>query len=414
MCEWLPLPAVSGGDRLRHPAHFVPANRCPSMVPLRTALVLLVVAIASRVGMAAEPPTISLEPHDSRGVFIISGLSPAELELIAARRDSPSWQRLFAVYAAKPAPDRPQMLGELKLMGAHLEFRPRFSLQPEVEYHAVYDPRVVHDADPAELAKDAVITGTFVLPKPDFPATCVTAIYPTADRLPENQLKFYLHFSAPMRRGAAYRHVRLLRESGDEVDLPFLELDEELWDPSGTRLTLLFDPGRIKRGLRPREEEGPILEEGHLYTLEIDSGWRDAHGSSLKAPTRKVFAVGPPDDVQPTLASWKLTRPAAGTQQPLRISFPEPLDHSLLQRVLRVVRATGEDVAGEVDVANEETTWTLRPAEPWAAGEYAVVVDSALEDRAGNSLRRPFEVDVFRNIEIGSDALVVSLPFRIE
>ena len=51
---------------------------------------------------------------------------------------------------------------------------------------------------------------------------------------------------------------------------PFLELDEELWSPDGTRFTLIFDPGRIKRGLKPREEVGPVLEAGKSYSLVID------------------------------------------------------------------------------------------------------------------------------------------------
>ena len=39
--------------------------------------------------------------------------------------------------------------------------------------------------------------------------------------------------------------------SGQAVADPFLELDEELWSTDGRRFTLLFDPGRIKRGLKP-------------------------------------------------------------------------------------------------------------------------------------------------------------------
>ena len=74
-------------------------------------------------------------------------------------------------------------------------------------------------------------------------------VYPSADRLPENQLKFYLHFSAPMSQGDCYRHIKLLDARGKAVDLPFLELDQELWDPTGTRFTLFFDPWRIKRAI---------------------------------------------------------------------------------------------------------------------------------------------------------------------
>ena len=102
-----------------------------------------------------------------------------------------------------------------------------------------------------------------VLAKPKTEPTVVTQVYPTSDKLPENQLKFYLHFSAPMSRGDSYKHIQLLDEKGKAVELPFLELDEELWDPAGKRFTLFFDPGRIKRGLKPREEVGNEIREIH-------------------------------------------------------------------------------------------------------------------------------------------------------
>ena len=93
-----------------------------------------------------------------------------------------------------------------------------------------------------EIARD------FVLPKPSSIATKVAAVYPSKSALPENQLKFYVHFCAPMSRGEAYERIHLSNERGEEVEFPFLELGEELWDDSGTRFTLFFDPGRIKLG----------------------------------------------------------------------------------------------------------------------------------------------------------------------
>ncbi|NIP93248.1 MAG: hypothetical protein GWO24_07240, partial [Akkermansiaceae bacterium] len=83
------------------------------------------------------------------------------------------------------------------------------------------------------------------------PRTTVTHVAPGADVLPFNLLKFYLHFSAPMTRGRAYQHITLRHHDGQPVADPFLELPEELWNPEMTRLTILLDPGRIKRGLLP-------------------------------------------------------------------------------------------------------------------------------------------------------------------
>src|SRR5262249_10274078 len=156
----------------------------------------------------------------------------------------------------------------------------------------VYDPAIFSPKPAGHL-----VSAEATAPKATGNATTVVEkIYPSGDKLPENQLRFYLHFSAPMSRNGAYSHIKLLDEKGKEVASPFLELGEELWDPGVKRFTLLLHPGRIKRGLKPREELGPILEEGKRYTLVIAADWSDAEGNLLKAGVRKSFAVGPPDE----------------------------------------------------------------------------------------------------------------------
>src|SRR5438128_8167014 len=114
-----------------------------------------------------------------------------------------------------------------------------------------------------------------------------------------------------MASGGAYRHVHLLNAKGKEVEAPFLELDEELWSPDFRRFTLYFDPGRIKRGLKPREDVGPVLEEGKSYTLLIDRDWNDAQGNPLRESFRKTFTVGPPDDEAIDPQKWKIYAPRA-------------------------------------------------------------------------------------------------------
>ena len=55
-----------------------------------------------------------------------------------------------------------------------------------------------------------------------------------------------------MQRGDIYRYIRLLDDEGIAVELPFLEIEQELWSRDGHRLMLLLDPGRVKRELKPR------------------------------------------------------------------------------------------------------------------------------------------------------------------
>jgi hypothetical protein len=280
-------------------------------------------------------------------------------------------------------------------------------------YRARFDPARLPGAQESGGGL-GVMTAEFVLPKKAArPTTTVTAIYPTRDTLPENLLKLYLQFSAPMGRGEAYGHLHLRDASGQDLDLPFLELAEELWDPTGTRLTVLFDPGRIKTGLKPREELGPVLREGETYTLVVDRGWHDAEGEPLASDAHKTFRVGPPDDTPPDPTTWMTTVPGAGTRDPLTLTSPEPLDRALFGRLPTVHDADGNVVPGAVAVEAEETRWRFTPDRPWVAGSYDVSVDKDLEDLAGNSIGRVFEVDVFEKVERRPTPQAVCLPFRI-
>ncbi len=249
--------------------------------------------------------------------------------------------------------------------------------------------------------------------KPAGPATTVTAVYPTQDVLPENQLKFYLHFSAPMSRGEAYRRVHLLNEKNVPIDLPFLELDQELWDAKQERFTLLFDPGRIKRGLKPREELGPVLEDGKRYTFVIDAEWLDAQGNPLAKGFRKSFLSGPPDDQPIDFAQWKITSPPAEGREPVRIQFPKALDHALAEHLIWVETAKGIRVSGSAGLADKEHRWLFTPEQPWKSGDYRIAVDSTLEDLAGNSVDRPFEIDVLRPVERKVETKIHYLPFAV-
>ena len=187
----------------------------------------------------------------------------------------------------------------------------------------------------------------------------VESVYPSAETLPENLLRFYLQFSAPMSRGEAYTHIRLLNAAGRAVADPFLELNEELWSGDGRRFTLLFDPGRIKRGLKPREEVGPILEAGKSYTLVIDHRWPDAQGNLLARDFRKSFGAGPPDQESPSPRDWIIQAPAAGTRHPLEVEFSEPLDSALARRLIVVRDRQNRIVQGLVGLEKGGNTLAL-------------------------------------------------------
>lgn len=74
-------------------------------------------------------------------------------------------------------------------------------------------------------------------------------ISPQAEVLPANTLRFYLHFPRPAEAHFDRDHLWLLDEEEQVVRDPFLVLSSELWSLDGSRLTVLMEPGRIKRGL---------------------------------------------------------------------------------------------------------------------------------------------------------------------
>jgi hypothetical protein len=300
----------------------------------------------------------------------------------------------------------PTMLGRHEWRDGTLVFTPEFPLQPGLSYRAVLRPPGVTNA-PLVIARLRVPAAVVSA------STVVNAVYPSANELPENLLKFYLHFSAPMTRGHIYDHIHLLNARGEAVELPFLEIDEELWDPEMMRLTLFIDPGRIKRGVKPLEEIGPSLEAGQRYTLVIDRDWRDAAGQPLAETFRKEFAVVAPDRTPPDPKRWTIRAPAAGSREPLVVEFDEPMDAALAQRLIHVL-AEGRPLTLAARLANAERELQLVPVKPWPRGELQLRIVTIIEDLAGNNVGKPFEVDSFAGVERRLTNDVVTLAFQIQ
>lgn len=339
--------------------------------------------------------------------FEATGLAASDLARLADREDrDEALAKVLSVFVAGAAQDfdLPAMAGKHSVDGTSLRFAPRYPLRAGMRYRAVLRPAAATKSVTLEVTVPEAAAG-----KP----TEIAHVYPTSATLPENQLKFYIHFSAPMGRGEAYEHLRLLDAKGQKADLPFLELNEELWDASGTRLTLFIDPGRIKRGVKPREDLGPVLEAGREYTLVIDRGWRDATGRPLKSDFQKRFRTTAPVETAIDEKAWKIVPPAHDSKEPLFVKFPRPLDHALVERTLWVTGPDGISIAGNGKAADEERRWEFRPERPWSAGKYQLVVETTLEDLAGNRIGQPFEVEILGTEETRAPDETVKLPFTI-
>ncbi|QDU44214.1 hypothetical protein Mal52_26920 [Symmachiella dynata] len=345
-----------------------------------------------------ELAKVAIENYQS--AFALQGLSAAQIENTTAEH----WREHFKVYVGTNiASDQPAMLGTYAVDQQQVVFTPEYGLEPGQTYTAVF----------AGIDNSGELRRTFEMPTDQAPTiTVVTEVFPSREQLPQNLLKFYLHFSAPMRAGDSYRYIHLLDENEKPIADPFLELDQELWNDSRTRFTLLFDPGRIKKGLKPHEDVGPPLLPGRHYTLVIDADWCDTQGNPLAAEFRKSFDVSVPDATQPSVDDWHIEPPQAHTTQPLVIRFDESLDRALLERIF-VVAADNVEVVGKIEVTDAETIWRFIPDQPWSVGKFAVIVETTLEDLAGNSLGRPFEVDLSKNQPVSDSEKTRALLFEI-
>jgi hypothetical protein len=382
--------------------------------------VLRVVALATLVACAAacsrsaareSTPGIHLTTPATGPAFIeYVGLAGKEFNALATGSFSPQqWAEILhvSVEGSEGIP----IVGRYQVVHNTLRFTPTFPFDAGRTYNVWFDPARIPGANAIQLVPR--IDASVSLPRPSVaPSTVVTHVYPSGDTIPENQLRMYIEFSAPMGRRGGIEYVALLDERGAEVEGPFLPLDYEFWNADRTRFTVFFDPGRVKHDILPNKQMGRALKIGQSYTLLVRSEWQDANGLPLKESFRRTFRVGPPDTRPLDTKQWQIEPPKAGGQAPLVVTFPEPVDHGLLFRALGV-RRSSDVVDGDVTVTANETRWSFTPHEPWQAGNYNLLALSILEDRAGNQIGRAFEVDNFETVDKGPDPRTVTLPFHV-
>jgi hypothetical protein len=333
---------------------------------------------------AASGPELTVDsPWDGRPHRVsVRGLAPDALTGLRAAGPA-SWPEALAVRTgvAGPHSGLPAVAGAYALDEEGLHFTPHFAFVSGLRYSVRFRW--------GAIASERV----FETSGPPAPAPRVTAVHPSGAELPANALRLYVQFDSPMAVRGAQRHVRLLDGAGRDVPLAFVDLGDGLWDAERTRLTLLFHPGRVKRGIAPGERLGPPLRAGAEYRLVISSRLASSAGVPMGADFVRPFRAVDADREPPDL-SRLVVRPPDTVTAPVRIELPEPLDHALLQRWVWVEDETGERVDGTAEVEHGERVWFFRPARPWRPGRYAVRVAPALEDRAGNRFDRAFDRDL--------------------
>lgn len=276
---------------------------------------------------------------------------------------------------------RSPIAGRYEIDGSSLTFHPMFAFVEGQAYVVSIKP-----SDGTSEASRQLTDFTIEPAEPIAPPR-VIGIYPSGDRLPENVLRFYIHFSTPMSPHRAFDHIKLVDADGHADEAAFMKFKQELWSEDRKRLTVLMDPGRIKRGVAQNLTLGPALVEGRRCKLIVEGGWPAANGSEPLIAHEKPFVVSKALRNLPNVEAWDIQVPELHSEDPLQITFDRPFDAHLLESDIRVVSKTGEIIDGDVVVDDHETAWRFQPSDAWDSETIDIVVDSELEDVAGNNFK---------------------------
>jgi hypothetical protein len=360
------------------------------------------------VAMGQAQPTLKFE-HGVVKIVYLPSISSASIPTIADYQ----WNEVLSVYthdAYVTNIDQP-IAGTYAWNGDTLLFKPAYPYAPGETYHAIFMRKAflkttaVKNQSPGDKSELS-----FSVPADIHPLTTVESIYPQSASLPENLLRMYIYFSAPMMPGEAYEHINLIRENGTRVEKAFLVIDQELWDTARKRFTLLFDPGRIKRHLKSNIDLGTPLHEGEIYHLVIDSAWRDVNGNALAKSITKTFSVTQAERTKVSTGDWNVIVPMAGSLSDVVISFDRPMNRAMALKHITIKSPSGV-VTGRAQTV-DDTFWKFTPDHPWTEGEYVFAISPLLEDVSGNNLNNVFDLDVSKESRVNS-VEPVQLSFTI-
>ncbi|SHH48942.1 hypothetical protein [Cognatishimia maritima] len=342
------------------------------------------------------------------GVAVLPPTSVGEALIVQAEADRPLPDgmavRVFLEGVATTVP----LAGVAQRQTAHILFQPQFPFRANTFYRVEIHP----DCPTGGCREGWQPQARFAMESPAAQsAPRVLAIHPPSKVLPSNVLRIHVGYSQPMAQGDVYRHISILDEKGVPLRDPFLNLRRGLWNDTQTRLTILFDPGRLKRGVGPNLTVGTPLEPGRTYTLMVSGDMRAADGTPLGADHEFAFAVESPVYAQLDLEDWDVMPPLDRTD-PLLVGTDVSLDQVGLEQNVRVLDAIGNEVAGRIETDLGTPGWRFMPDRDWAAGSYRVVIKADLEDVSGNSFRTPFDVAPNTVVATVPDQFVLS--FSVE
>jgi len=289
-----------------------------------------------------------------------------------------------------------RMLGNMHGDAEKITFTPDVPFERGQTYEAFSGPTLI---------------ATFTIP-PDttLSVPLLTGSFPSCDTVPSNLLKIYLQFSEPMMEGRSSQFVQLFdNATGDTVKNAFLDLQPELWNDDRTVLTLWLDPGRIKKDLIPNKKLGVVMNDNHAYRLQVAKGWRSQKGIAINSDYSRMFVTTQRDVTKPDPEKWSVTAYDDGV---LIINTKEMLDWSLLNSTMSIWLGE-EQIESKTISKGCERRITIAPNVPLEPGNYTLMIETRLEDLAGNNVNRLFETDVTSEPAPLKVQEVYTIPFTI-
>ena len=130
----------------------------------------------------------------------------------------------------------------------------------------------------------------------------------------------------------------------------------------GRRLTVLMEPGRIKRGLGADPSHDPALVVGRTYSLVV---------TALGQTARHTFRVSDPVLEAIDDTGWHIVSPTVGSLDPAVVHFDRVMDAALCEDEIGVLTPSGEVVQTRVSLAPDGTAAQLIRATLGAPGSTA-------------------------------------------
>lgn len=211
-------------------------------------------------------------------------------------------------------------------------------------------------------------------------AQTVTSFEPSAPVLPSNTLRFYITFDHPARGLVHQCDIKLFDSKDMPMNNAFMDFGQELWSPDGKRLTVLFDPGRVKRGVEAPHSELSPLKENESYKVVLGK-------------FQYTFHVGPAVRNKIDPASWVVSTTGAPARI-VDIKFDRVMDPALLDDQLQVEDDEGRPVSGTVQIVGGGRELRFRSSRRLKKGGYQIRISPILEDVAGNRISEALDHSV--------------------